>query len=136
VSDSRQALGEDRLRRVLILGMLLGLGSRVTVFAGGGAGGLVSSGLFWLSALAVIVFSARQRIRRSQRGSTVPILKWGLLLGAVLSFLSLAVTEGSVGKVFVGVLLVCVLALIVLAIKDAVSGFTGGPRSPGSTEAA
>jgi hypothetical protein len=113
-------MGHDELRRWLAFGCVLALPLRITLFAKGGVGGLASVLLFYAFALAVIVFGGRQFLLRREHGLTVPVLKWALLFGAVVSFcvdVILGYVVGSVGVLLV-VSITCTGALLVLAIKD------------------
>jgi hypothetical protein len=120
--------GRDRLRQLLILGMLAGLGMRVTVFHAGGWGGIASGGLFWTCAVASVCFGLHQVIARVQRGSEVPDFKWILLTLGVAAFL-LGVISDDAGSLFRPITLICVLISAGLGLRDLASG--GGAARPG-----
>jgi hypothetical protein len=121
-------LGNDHTRRLLLGGLMLGLVARLTIFSGGGIGGVVSVAVFWLFAIGLVVFAIRQFALRRRLGSSVPILKWSLILVALLAW-TFAVFGGEdtpVHNLMNATLLICIVVLIGLAIKDLVVSLFGG----------
>jgi hypothetical protein len=126
-----EAAAHDRLRHLLILGMVGGLTLRVTLFHAGGIGSWASISVFWVCAAASVFFGAHQVADRIQRGPEVPVLKWALLAVGVAAFLGRFLIGGSIGTpIFGTTTLVCVVWALILGFRDLVSK----PRRPGAEQ--
>ncbi len=114
-------MGHDRLRRLLIVGIVLPTAARFTVFSRGGTiGTFAVKVVVSASAIAIVAFSVRQFVLRWRYGATVPVLKWGLLLLILLDIgLSFLLPKsGPAGDVVAMVGTLSLITLVVLAIKD------------------
>jgi hypothetical protein len=100
---------------VLGTGVLLGLVARVTVFASGGVGGVLSVGVFHMFAAALAIAAVRYLVRGTQHREKV---RWAWALATVASFELAVVTNGVAGAsaVFTAFTMVCIVALIILGI--------------------
>lgn len=114
--------------RFLIACAALALFLRVTVFTEGGeAGAYASTAAFWLSITALLVLVIRRDLVGKQQGVGLPVLKWGLMLLALLAFLSWGLFEdGTLEAVSSIVFFICMAALLVLLTGQRIRGGEAG----------
>jgi hypothetical protein len=106
---------EQKAMRILLFGWLAALASRVTIFAEGGAGGIVSVSIFWACTLGLITIALVQLLRRRQ-GSR-PIVESFLVLIGLLAFISRALIEdGPAADLTALVFLLCIAILVVMVL--------------------
>jgi hypothetical protein len=108
------------LRVVLGAGILLTLAAQATVFAGGGAGGMVTVAMFYVFATAFLIAAVRYLGKGSKAREKA---RWGWALAAVLAFaFGIPLSDTWIASVLVSVVLVCALALIVLWLQTLCRG--------------
>jgi hypothetical protein len=126
--------GNDGIRRALLAGLLVGLAARLTVFHTGGAGGIASVTVFWIFAVALGAFAVRQLLLRVRLGRSVPILKWCLILLALLVWTyEVFGPEIAIQNLLNLTLLMSILLLVGLAIRDSVRRLVRSQRASGQT---
>ena len=114
--------GNDHARRCLIAALLLTLAADALFPRQGPAAEIISAS-FWAYAVAVTAFAARQLALRARHGSAVPVLKWVLLAVCVVSlFAATFLGRTASALVVLVVSFPALVALVVLAIRDAVRG--------------
>src|SRR5436853_148980 len=102
----------DRLRAALGAGLLIALGAPITVLWRGGVGGVLSVAIFYVFAAALLIAGIQYLIKGSDRREKV---RWAWVVATMVVIgLALATNGKPIGGLFIGLLMVCLVALTVL----------------------